>query len=968
MSRILTSSVDPRQIRIEKYYCEFWHLAAGFGAFDDSHIQRKVLPRLQKAFYILTERKDFFNAHSIANTYITCCSGRDKNSLVECIAANEQIPALYRAHAQLLLAKTMKSNGHIEKQDDLYALALKLYKDNNHSHGMLDTKIAMLCRLPLDSEDGSWDERLGSLFKQYEALNYPIGLSAALLKLLDFARDLQDINMESLVLDELEFLFPASSSRLIWLLTRIRALARRSLCGGDHGKIIQGAEALWRDLIESDCAWFRGQAARSLSQAYHAVNDQEMMIIWSQRAQNDLSQSKLTPFLSLTTAFDLNNFEGLSQCFQMIPALLNPKLSDYSPEAAAEKIEDFLSQADLLIFRDPRSWDIFENAVKLYEEKFTQIANMRLALVPLAQLRQAQANMLTFGAASRYDIDFELAALKPIKEARDYYLKAKEVGRAAMVLQHEALLNKEIAQKFERMGDPEVKLAWQNALNQYKTVLDSAITLSLTSLARENAYWVAFCEYKHWLHGWYSPEVLLQSLLLGENFIDQQRREVSVLRGMAAAVVKRRLSSSKKTRDIYRMAIDVCTGAKTAIDAWGWVQKSKARSLSDLLGLGILIPLELTERIQQDPACRQLFEDEHRLAKDLAAAPDTEQFKIRVKLESHQKRMREHAILAELLDLRDGVPIALNDLLISGQTQNRYNSKTVFVDWVATGSSLSIYVVKPGQKPILRKLPITVQSIDVWISKNLNSERTSADDTPRKSALSGLQEEDEENEGPLRDLDILVAPLAELSSPDDLLVLCPTGSLHAIPLHALRLGPIEDRQVLIERNPIVYCANLTSFIQCCRRADSSTSAIRDKRLLAVYEWEVGLKNGHRERSNDDERRQIYTSTDGLANLLKGEALCGENVTTQSFKESLEYAGLVHFFGHCEFAPEIVAEQSLCISGERGEGKEGERGKLVCFLYLRLFQYNYDVENCVFSFWPNLNVRISAGTRNGQRFI
>jgi hypothetical protein len=544
----------------------------------------------------------------------------------------------------------------------------------------------------------------------------------------------------------------------------------------------------------------------------------------------------------------------------------------------------------------------------------------------LAKLREAQATVLTVRASSRQDIDLELAALKPLKEARDLFLKAKLIGQAVMTLQREALLNVGIAQKFERMQDSQMKLAWQTALNHYKIAFDSANGLGLTFLAVDNAYWVAFCEYRQWDHGWCSPDALLQSLLVAESFVDRQRQEVSILRGMAAAVAKGRLSSDEHVRNIYRMAIQVCISAGNVLDAWSWVQKSKARGLSDLLGLGVFIPLELTERIQQDTTCRQLFEDEHRLAEDLAAAPDTERFKIRIKLESHQKTMREQAVLADLLDLREGVPIALDELFTGDtkdHTRNRRNQTTVFVDWVTTDSGFSMYVVKEGEKPILRELPISTQRIHMWVSDHLNSGGDAASSTPRATALSGVREEDDVDEGPLRDLDVLVAPLAELSNKDDLLVLCPTSTLHAIPLHALRVGPIEDRQVLIERNPIAYCASLTSFVQCCRRAESGTTANVKKRFLAVYERESGPESDDRKQFNDDERREIYASTERLADDLNGESLCGENVTIQSFKESLECADFVHFFGHYDYTPDLIAEQSLRISGEGGGAGGGE---------------------------------------------
>ena len=880
------------------------------------------MPRLQRAFYILTQRGDFFNALSVARTYSACFSGLDKNSLAECLAESDQAPVLYRAHAQLLLAGAIKSNEHRKEQDRLYVLALKSFKDENHVHGVLDTEIAMMCRLPLDPDDSSFDERLRNSFKRYEALNYPTGLSSALLQLLDLAHGLNDFEMESLVLEDLESLFRASTSKLTWLMLRISTLARRSIRGGDRGKIIQGGEALWNDLIGSDCAFFRGQAAQLVSQAYSALKDREMMAMWSRRAQDDLSQTNLTAVPSLVTGFDLNSIEGLAQCYQMVYALVNPELRDYSPEIAAEKIEVFLNQALVRTNRDARSWDIIDSAIKLYEENISRITDARLAPIPLAKLREAQATMLTLRASSRQDIDLELAALNLLKEARNHFLKANQMGQAVIVLQREALLNVGIAQKFERIQDSQVKLAWQTALNQYEIALDSANRLGLTFLAGDNAYWVAFCEYRLWAHGWCSPEALLQSLLVAESFVDRQRQEVSILRGMTAAVAKGRLSSDEHARNIYRIAVRVCIGAGNVLDAWIWVQKSKARSLSDLLGLGVFIPLELTERIQQDKTCRQLFEDEHRLAEDLAAAPDTERFKVRIKLEHHQKTMREQAMLAELLDLREGVPIALDELFAGGTkecTRNRCNQTTVFIDWIATDSGFSMYAVKQGEKPILRELPITIQTIHMWVSEHLNSESDAANGTRRETALSGVQEEDELDEGPLRDLDVLVAPLVELSNPDDLLVLCPTGILHAIPLHALRVGLNEDRQILIERNPIAYCASLTSFVQCCRRADSGTKAKLSKRLLAVYEREPGPENDDHKQFSDNERRQIYASTKRLADDLNGEPLCGENVTVQSFKESLECADFVHFFGHCDYAPDLIAEQSLRISGE-GEGE------------------------------------------------
>lgn len=210
----------------------------------------------------------------------------------------------------------MKSNELREKQDRLYALALESYKAAGHAHCVLDTEIAMMCRAPLAPDDSTFGQRLTNLFKSYEALDYPTGLGIALQQVLNLAHDLNDFDTGSLVLDDLETLFCASTSKPTWLMIRVSTLARWSIRGGDRANVIQGGEALWKDLIESDCVSLRGQAAQLVSQAYSALKDRDMMVIWSERAQKDLPQTNLTAIPSLTTGFDLNNIEDLSKCYE----------------------------------------------------------------------------------------------------------------------------------------------------------------------------------------------------------------------------------------------------------------------------------------------------------------------------------------------------------------------------------------------------------------------------------------------------------------------------------------------------------------------------------------------------------------------------------------------------------------------------------------------------------------------------
>ncbi|KAL9097451.1 MAG: hypothetical protein Q9165_000347 [Trypethelium subeluteriae] len=915
ISGLQSEVVDDATIRIDIYYCKFRHLAAACGSFDDSQQEGQLLFRLRKAFYVLIERSDFFNASMVARTHSSCCSGPEKTSLIEYLVDNKQIQPIQRAHAQLSLAKSIKSSERRDEQDRLYTSALELFVAGNHLHGGLDTKISMACRLPFSPEDGNFEERLTRYFREYETLNYPTGLESALLQLLETTHNLGDFKMEALILNDLEKLFRTSGSELNWLMARFSSLARQSLRGGDRGKTIQGGEALWNALRRTDCVFHRGRTAQLVSQAYYAIQDQDMTLFWHQRALEDMPLIEPIINSSITMGSNLASIEDFEKHYEKIAALLNSKETDHLSKHTAERIEGLLSQMLARVNRDGRVLAIIDNAIKLYEGHLCCVKDPSFANMQTASISGLQATALIMRASSRQDIDDEMLAIKHSKKARDLYLKEKQLGNAIMALQREALINVGIAQKFEQIKDDQVSLAWHNALRQYSVALDSANGLGLTFLARENAYWVAFCEYRRWIHGWCSSESLLQSLLEAEGYVDRQRQEVSILRGINAAVAKARLSSDVKTRNIYLFAIRVCTGVGNVVTAWSWVQKSKARSLSDLLGLGVLIPLELEERISRDKDCQMLFEDERRIMEKLAVTSDTDRFKVVIELEEHQKEMRGQAVLSELLDLREGVPIAIDELS-AGERKAQHKKATIFVDWVATESGLSIYVVNESGNPIIRQLPISIGMIEGWVSEYLNGERGAKHITPGERTLSGMQEEDEPDEGPLRNLDVLISPLAELSGPDDLLVLCPTGPIHAVPLHALRLGPPEDRQILIERNPVVYCASLTSFIQCCRLADSIFAANVRKCLMAVYEEDFGPEDYDGKNFSEYERSQIYDSTKQIAADLHGEALCGESVTMRRLKEALERADLVHFFGHYDYTPELVVEQSLRISGEQ----------------------------------------------------
>ena len=94
---------------------------------------------------------------------------------------------------------------------------------------------------------------------------------------------------------------------------------------------------------------------------------------------------------------------------------------------------------------------------------------------------------------------------------------------------------------------------------------------------------------------------------------------------------------------------------------------------------------------------------------------------------------------------------------------------------------------------------------------------------------------EDDDEHALRGLDPLVSHVAEETHGGDLVVLCVTGVLRSIPLHALWV----DGEPLFERNPVVYAASMTSFAHCYQRSLNRHPVPHESMaVMAVYEEEV----------------------------------------------------------------------------------------------------------------------------------
>ena len=129
------------------------------------------------------------------------------------------------------------------------------------------------------------------------------------------------------------------------------------------------------------------------------------------------------------------------------------------------------------------------------------------------------------------------------------------------------------------------------------------------------------------------------------------------------------------------------------------------------------------------------------------------------------------------------------------------------MDWFSIRDELWISVRRDGEASSaanMRRVTISVSEVSQRVENELG------DNSFMRTLLRApavLQES----------FQAVVAPLSELTARDETLVLAPTGSLYAIPIHALHVDGIP----ILQRNTCIYTPSLSILRQCIDRRPSA---------------------------------------------------------------------------------------------------------------------------------------------------
>ena len=909
---LLTRANPCMQLTIRLFYYRLIALCATFRPVEYQSQLDVLNAEISHLMSLFLKSKYFDNAlwyiYSIQDEQLRL---RSLEELLE----EEGVMPLTVAKAQEELASMLKSTEHKQRREALRQQAYVILA-KEHAYGALDIDFNVCYETIMDGNKSKYDELL-EYIDRYSELDFPNGLKMALYKCLDVARKAQNFDLQRYLEQELKKRSEETGTTLLWITSYINLVWQYHLRSGHTDLLKNTILEIYNEIAQYRLPMVQGQAASILSDVYveqeNAEEANRWALVceeqWDQCIEATSSMGRLHKLKCETLLISKREHSDYATAQSLCDKYVERDLSNKLYAEAISKLEIMLC-----FYHTIRTIPL-ENRLRCIDSQLDRINSIissntfpGSSLIK-ANIMQQQATYLISLGSQRQDCTMEEEAINLLNQALQAFFvgHGKTLTFALITSRMQLGLAWRICfQKYLQAGDTRCVQALAAAEDAFTACIPGWEALGNSTQVTESKYWLALVRYEARIVNWKSSKEVFESLIAAEQGFDDKRNEISISSALTAVQDKQRLAQDKHVRDIYRLAFQVCVLDRDSVQAWHWVQKAKARSLSDTLGLGCIVPDSLLTAIAADEKAKELYEKEKLLAIQITSSSNLDRFDIRVELRDLETQMMAHESLKNLLDLRHGAAVTSQQL--SDRCAQAFSEsgarKLVFVDWYVKSQEVFILIFKPGEEPTIRRVNASLEYIQSWLAKYFYSEQGRAAFLDRG--------ENHPNQA-LRKMDCLIEWLEDATEPETTLVLSPAVPIDAIPLHALHIPqqmPDGRRRTvaLIERNPVVYCSNMTAFIQCCERAATKQASKPPISVfIAVYEDNEG------EEYDAEEQDILYEATSHFATQIAGSSLIGREVSRPNLERCWQAADYIYFHGHCLTKPEVITDQALVLS-------------------------------------------------------
>ncbi|MCJ1403854.1 hypothetical protein MMC11_007077, partial [Xylographa trunciseda] len=816
--------------------------------------------------------------------------------LYQRLAFNDKTSPVVKAKALGWLASLRNERREKGKSRQVFFQARQAFQEIDHAYALAQLDVTE-----------AYQEFTGEMIELEEPVSKFIGVCEDLLYyrgVLEATDDLRKtadrakLTPISLQLSaQIESLAEQAGAKVLRDQARLKCIDAWNTLSDHSGKAINAATNVYESLEKSDCFTLRQKAAQFASKSYTKLKDKEQAVFWARKCVEESRRcSKLVQsaavmafieceFLALSGPVDAREKSTAAMGF------IQAEVENANHEIALSML--YTLEITLAAAKVMSGVDCSE-----YLPKVTQCIHSIKSQLP----KPLEATQEL--SKSRSDISQEEEAIVLLGKARKMRLQANELSAAAGLHGLQGEIYHGIVAKFRTSDshtDAElVRKYLRLALQQYSLAIGYfEASKQVTEIAKYKLR-EAQVLYESWGLGDVSHSVVLEKVHDAQVYSDRVRRELSVLGRLNAIENKRRLGAIRTTRTGFAIALHVTTHEGMAL----------ARSLCDLLGSDILVPKDLLAQIAADKEALALYEYGKQRLQHFEGSQSLSGISNQMELDEHVAKMRQNPLLKALVDLREGVPLSLSYMQqeLHRLKEPLKGRDIVLVDWILRDDEVWMVTVKDSGAPTLDMLPITASAVKEWTDLHLQ---------PSAERDSCIMSDEREEHHPMHELTPLVQRLVDSCHVEDILVLSPTEMLHSLPLHALPVLCENGRMLLIERNPIVYAASMTNFVQCCQKArDSPPKEDLAKSFVEAYEDFAGYEYDRAEQTS------VQGLMTELAEETGGEYHHGQEVLFDGFSRIAERSRMLLFHGHCDLEADDIRSQGLRLPLPPGQ-KSGE---------------------------------------------
>lgn len=897
------------------------------------------LLQMRALFDHMLDCKQYKVAFQLAQCYAGLPEAGHDMSLLQALIDSPFDDDILRAAVLLQCADSFQSQDKAEEAKNYLDASEKLYSATSHAFGSLMIHLRKL-------REGSAEkrqERIDAVLKiksELEAIENWDGVRQALHTLTGINNQAPDDSLSTSLNIEYLQLRDICRNDIDWVNQRVSIARRWNFTDANLGQSLEALEKLYAEIKHMDAPIYLVDIVMLLYDINTKIGNIEIAQVWLLEQRHvlprsllilhemeefvqDLQSTKSAPDpeeevlrlqkeLDATKQFILNTANLMDRSIEV--GRISNIANIYAMQHKLRSPEQTVKLVDMCI-------QFIDQCSPLLSEKDGKDLKANILQV-LASIKMVEAAEPPFTVESMPGrIELFLAAGNLHQEAHDLY---KAIEKWISVSMAKAQKANCLQTAWLLQGSPPDSNYFHEATDLYVEALELSQKIHHTISVRSHT--VALV--KLWFKGFQkninmprpegeeevTPPILMvvKYLLEVDALTNVERNDLSALKNERSILAKQNLRKRPEFSELYDIAIKVCASIPDTTPLWSWVQTAKSRGVSDLLALGIILPEAITKAINEDENLVRLTEVERQRQSDLETAPADSKFYLTKELEMHRKKMREHRPLADMLDLREGEPVEiealrnLQELRAATHVAGLSQRGIAFIDWFVYGDIFGALVVT---KAAIHALPtgFTLEAARNWKERYL---------THHPELGHPLEDPDLT---PLQELSSLVKPVIDHTEDGHLLVFCPTGALHGIPLHAATLDD-TSRKSIIERNPIVYTSSMTTLNHCVSRELQHSRTEPDHSTLnhsfvAVFEETDGIDVDT--ATWDSTRDTLYQGAQDIGSKFSACVAVGQDVSPQVLRQSFE-SDMMYFFGHCNDTFDNILQQALILAPTRVE--------------------------------------------------